>query len=232
MNKPLIGITSYSRNEENRFTLPAKYIESIERAQGIPVLITPVTERSEELIGRLDGFILTGGADVDPATYGGENDPTVYGVNPERDQFELALARAVAENAVPLLAICRGIQVLNVAMGGTLVEHIPNVYGESVIHRDERFDKVEHIVSIFPESRLTEIMGVTEFNCPSFHHQCVRDIAPEFIICSQSEDGVVEAIESAKYPKIIAVQWHPEYISESDASQQRLFDTLVRWSAH
>ena len=122
--------------------------------------------------------------------------------------------------------------MLNVAMGGTLVEHIPNVYGESVIHRDERFDKVEHIVSIFPESRLAEIMGITKFNCPSFHHQCVRDIAPEFTICSQSEDGVVEAIESAKYPKIIAVQWHPEYISESNASQQRLFDTLVRWSFH
>ncbi len=232
MTKPLIGVTSYVRNEDNRFTIPARYVESVERAHGIPAVLTPTTMSPDEIVDKLDGFVLTGGADVDPYEYGGRNDESIYGVNLERDQYELAIARALIEQSVPLLAICRGIQVLNVALGGTLVEHIPIEYGESVIHRDERVDHVLHSVSIDPESALASIIGETEIQCPSYHHQSVRDLAPDFKVCARSDDGVIEAIESDRYPKVIAVQWHPEYSADSDTSQQRLFDKLIEWAGN
>ncbi len=232
MPKPIIGLTSYSRTDENRFTLPATYVEAVERAQGIPVVLTPTTENPEELVDRFDGFVLTGGADIDPDEYGGMHHEKVYGVNPERDRYELAFARALLSHSVPLLAICRGIQVLNVAMGGTLVEHIPSEYGDSILHRNEEFHHVTHPVSVDPHSKLAGIMGVTEFDSPSFHHQSVRDVAAGFRVCATAADGVIEAMESDRYPNVIAVQWHPEYVAASDPVQQRIFDTLIGWSEY
>ena len=230
MTKPLIGVTSYVRNENNRFTIPARYVEAVERAHGIPAVLTPTTKSPDKIVDRFDGFVLTGGADVDPSEYGGRNDESVYGVDQERDQYELAITRALIERSVPLLAICRGIQVLNVALGGTLVEHIPNEFGESVVHRDEGVDHVMHSVSIDPQSRLAGIIGETELECPSYHHQSVRDVAPEFTVCARSNDGVIEAMESDRYPKVIAIQWHPEYVADTDQNQQRLFDQLIAWA--
>ena len=230
MRKPLIGITSYHRNEEDRFTIPAKYLEVIESAGGIAVVIAPTTEDLGELIERLDGLVLTGGADIDPAEYDGEQKETVYGINHERDRYELELVRRTLKVHLPTLAICRGLQLLNVALGGTLVEHIPDEYGEEVIHRGTNLNKVEHSVSLSPGSRLASIIGSTEFDCPSYHHQAVRDIASGFRIVAQSKDGVIEAIESDEYPEVIAVQWHPEYTAHTDHYQQRLFDILVHWS--
>lgn len=230
MPRPLIGLTSYPRNDEDRFTIPARYIEAVERAHGIPAIMPPTTESFDDVLSKYDGYVLTGGADVDPSVYGGRFDSSVYGINPERDRYELALARSLIASSVPILAICRGIQVLNVALGGTLVEHIPNEYGESVVHRNTDFDHVMHSVSIDPDSRLAGIVEVTEFDAPSFHHQSVRDLAPGFKVCASSTDGVVEAIESDSHPKVIAVQWHPEYVADSNPVQQGLFDKLIEWS--
>lgn len=230
MNKPLIGLTSYHRNEDDRFTIPAKYLEAVEGAGGIPVVITPTSENLDGLIKKLDGLVLSGGADIDPAEYDGEQKDSVYGINHERDRYELDLVRRTLKEHLPTLAICRGLQVLNVALGGTLVEHIPDEYGEEVVHRGENLNKVEHSVSIDPGSRLASILKNTEFDCPSYHHQAVRDLAPGFKIVAKSEDGVIEAIESDEYPEVIAVQWHPEYTADNDPNQQRLFDTLVKWS--
>ncbi len=230
MDKPLIGLTSYNRNEEDRFTLPANYLAEVERAGGIPVIVTPTTENLVELLDKLDGLVLTGGADVDPVEYGGEQKESVYGINPERDRYELNLAKLALENQMPMMAICRGIQILNVALGGTLVEHVPDEYGETVIHRGENFNKVEHPVAIESDSRLASLLGLTEFDCPSFHHQSVREPASGFKVVAQSADGVIEAIESEQYPSVIAVQWHPEYTAATDRSQQRLFAALVAWS--
>ncbi len=230
-NRPLIGVTSYHRNEEDRFTLPANYLEVIEGAGGIPVVICPSLDQPVHLIEKLDGVMLTGGADIDPDEYGGVQKDSVYGINRERDRYELELTRLVLQRRLPAIAICRGLQVLNVALGGTLVEHIPDEYGETVIHRGADLNKVEHPVSIQPQSRLAAILGLTEFDCPSYHHQSVRDPAPGFKVVAQSADGVIEAIESDEYPQVIAVQWHPEYTARIDMSQQRLFDTLVEWSS-
>ncbi len=229
MSKPLIGVTCYSRDEKNKFSIPAGYLEAIERAHGIPVIIAPGTDPAD-FVEKLDGFMLTGGADVNPAEYSGEHDETVYGVNVERDQFELELARTILFRGAPLLAICRGLQVLNVALGGTLIEDIPKMVGTAVAHRAKDVSRVYHWVEIAPNSMLSRICGLTEFNCPSFHHQSVRDLARDFEAVAWSADNVIEAIESSKYPSVIAVQWHPEYVADSDESQQRLFDTLVDWS--
>jgi len=230
MNKPLIGVTSHHRNEEDRFLLPANYLDEVERAGGIPVIIPPIGLDVPKILEKLDGIILSGGVDIDPAEYGGQYKEEVYGVNSERDHYELKLAALALENQVPTLAICRGLQVINVALGGSLVEHIPDEYGESVLHRGENLNKVEHPVSIEADSRLARIIGRTAFNCPSFHHQCIRMTAPQFKVVAQSADGVIEAIESEQYRKVIAVQWHPEYTAKTDHSQRHLFSALVAWS--
>ena len=231
MPKPLIGLTSYPRDEQDRFTIPARYIEAVERAKGIPAVMPPTTDNLDGLFEKYDGIVLTGGADVCPSEYGGRHHESVYGVNKERDKYELALARALAEQRMPTLAICRGIQVFNVALGGTLVEHIPNEYGESISHRDENFDHVMHAISIDPSSRLASIVGATDISSPSFHHQSVRVPAPGFKVCAKSDDGVIEAIESDEHPNIIAIQWHPEYVAEKDPIQQGIFDQLINWAA-
>jgi putative glutamine amidotransferase len=127
---PLIGITTYGRDEKGRFALPVEYVDAVRRAGGVPVLLAPGEARVEELIERLDGFVLSGGGDVDPAHYGGDAaDPRIERVDAERDAFELALARAVVERRVPALSICRGCQVMNVALGGTLHAHLPDAMG-------------------------------------------------------------------------------------------------------
>ncbi len=230
MSKPIIGLTSYSRTDNDRFDLPISYLEAVERAQGVPVVVTPCSKDPQDLAEKLDGVVLTGGGDVDPARYSGENIDEIYGVNKERDQFEIELAKTIIDHGSPLLAICRGIQVLNVALGGTLIEDIPTMVGDQVQHREEGFDKVDHWVEISPDSKLAKICGLTEVMCPSFHHQSARDVAPGFDAVAWSADGVIEAIESRKYPGVIAVQWHPEYVADKVESQQRLFDTFVEWA--
>ena len=230
MPKPLIALTSYPRNEEDRFTLPARYIESIERAQGAAVVVTPVSGKPDDLIKMFDGFILTGGADVDPARYGGQAHETIYGVDRERDEFELELAKAIVENSVLTMAICRGVQILNVALGGTLVEHVPDEYGENVIHRAKDFDKIDHSIKLQTDSNLARMMGKTEFVCASFHHQSIRQPAPGFRVVGEAEDGVIEAIESEQHPEIIAIQWHPEYTAHEDDLQQGLFNSFIKFA--
>ncbi len=230
MTKPLIGVTSYQRNEEDRFTLPANYLDVVERAGGIPVIIAPTEDNIASQLDRLDGVVLTGGADVDPGEYGGERKEAVYGVNPERDRYELELTRLALRKKLPIMAICRGLQVLNVAMGGTLVEHVPDEYGETVLHRGGESNKVDHPVSIAPGSKLAEILSLTEMECASYHHQSVRQPAPGFEVVASADDGVIEAIESDEYPQVIAVQWHPEYTAKTDPNQRRLFDVFIEWS--
>ncbi len=231
MNKPLIGVTSYHRNEADRFTLPANYLQAVERAGGLPIIIAPTETNIEDQVDSIDGVMLTGGADIDPVEYGGESKSTIYGINRERDRYELQLTRLALEKKLPTLAICRGLQIMNVAIGGTLVEHLPDEYGETVTHRGDNMNKVEHSVSIAEHSMLATILELTEISCSSYHHQSVRRLASGFKVVASSEDGVIEAIESAEYPHVIAVQWHPEHTAEFDPIQQRLFNIFVSWAS-
>jgi putative glutamine amidotransferase len=225
---PIIGITTYARNESRNFTLPMEYVDAIRRAGGIPVLLPPGEPHQTELLGRLDAIILSGGGDMDPALYRGNDHETVYMVDHERDRSEIELARHVLELAVPTLCICRGIQVLNVALGGTLIEHLPDEVGDAIAHRVPPRHPTEHSIRVEPGSRLADIMEQTEATTASWHHQAIRRPAAGLDVVAHAPDGTIEAVEMPGHPWLVAVQWHPELTAAADPGQQRLFDALVK----
>jgi putative glutamine amidotransferase len=224
---PLIGVTTYGRDEDNRFQLQGYYIDAVRRAGGIPLLLPPGEERWQEMFQHLHGLLLTGGGDMDPKHYGGRDHETIYMVNRERDASELALGRAAINHGLPTLGVCRGAQVLNVALGGTLYEHLPDAVGKTVVHRAPPREPVAHTVKVKANSQLADIVKELEFSSMSWHHQGLRDVAPGLEVVAQSRDGAIEAIEMPDHPWLVAVQWHPELTAADDPVQQRLFDALV-----
>ncbi|HXV43242.1 MAG TPA: gamma-glutamyl-gamma-aminobutyrate hydrolase family protein [Anaerolineae bacterium] len=227
-SSPLIGITTYGRNQENRFTLPAEYVDGVRRAGGIPLLIPPGEAQFEKLFPHLDGLILTGGGDLAPELYGGQPHETIYSIDPERDQSELVMTRRVLETHLPTLGICRGLQVINVALGGTLIEHLPDVVGDRVAHKELPHGPIPHVVEIQAGSHLAEIVQATQVETASWHHQALRQVAPQLKVVAYAPDGTVEGVEMPKHRWLVAVQWHPELTASDDPSQQRLFDALVQ----
>ncbi len=230
MPGPLIGLTTYGRDKENQFPLPAEYVEAVRRAGGIPLLIPPGEAQLEPILARLDGLILTGGGDLDPSHYAGANHESIYMVDRERDATELALARRLVELGLPSLCICRGAQVLNVALGGTLIEHLPDEVGEELAHRLPERRPTRHPILLEPDSRLARILGSQEIEAVSWHHQAVRRPAPGLRVVARAPDGAIEALEMPSHPWLLAVQWHPEMTAATDPIQQRLFQALVEAS--
>ena len=227
-SRPLIGITTYGRLQDGRFRLPAEYVDAVRRAGGAPVLLPPGETAIDELIEGLDGFILSGGGDVAPSLYGGEAHPAIDRVDPERDAFEIALVRALVERQVPALHICRGCQVLNVALGGSLHEHLPDVVGEGLAHREAKPEgEARHPVRVEPGSRLATVMGDMQPAPVSSHHQAPDRVAAPLRVVARASDGTIEGLELPDHPWLLAVQWHPESSAREDATQQRLFDGLV-----
>ena len=224
--RPSIGITTRGMNAEGRYELSATYVQAVRRAGGYPVLLPPGESDPEECFEFLDGIVMTGGPDVDPARYGGKMHPQVYGVDPERDESEILLARAIVEHDKPALFICRGMQVLNVALGGTLIEDLPDELGTGACHRGNEC-YAYHEAEIVPASRLARILGATCVSTPSWHHQAVRRVAPGFVVVAKSEDGVIEAIEHPDHDALVAVQWHPEHTADKDPQQHALFAALI-----
>jgi putative glutamine amidotransferase len=227
MEAPRIGITTYGRDEGERFCLPAAYVEAVRRAGGVPLLLPPGEDHPERVLEVVDGLILAGGGDVDPAHYGGENHPTLYMVDPERDRFELRLARAAVDHRLPVLGICRGCQVLNVAWGGDLVPHLPEEDSAPVRHRLPPRVPTDHSVRVDPASRLAAVLGQFELPVRSWHHQAVRRVAPGWRAVAWAPDGTVEAVEWQQEPWAVGVQWHPE-LTQDQAPHRRLFEELVR----
>jgi putative glutamine amidotransferase len=224
---PIIGITTYHRNELGDFHLPGTYIEAVQRANGIPVLLPPTSGDLLPLLDRLDGLIFSGGGDIDPNFYNSVGHPSIYLVDAERDRFELALAIAALTVDIPILGICRGMQVLNVATGGDLFPHVPDYYGDRLLHRlDHPRRPIEHAVQLEPNSRLSTLVGASNIQVVSWHHQAVQTIAPVWQVVARAADGLIEAMEHQHHPWMIAVQWHPE-LSPDDPVHQRLFQALV-----
>ncbi len=228
MNSPLIGITTLHRNQENRFNILATYVDAVRRAGGIPLLIPPGDPNQDHLVAALDGFIFSGGGDIDPSLYGGKNHPTIFKVFPKRDASEIDLTRRIIQQQKPTLFVCRGIQILNVTLGGTIIEDIPGAIGEEIIHRAPERKPSEHLIRVDPHSSLAKILGKTEFNAASWHHQSIKELAPGLKIVAHAPDGTIEGVEMPGCPWCIAVQWHPEITAAEDPIQQRLFDELVR----
>ncbi|HXF63671.1 MAG TPA: gamma-glutamyl-gamma-aminobutyrate hydrolase family protein [Caldilineaceae bacterium] len=230
-NLPLIGITTYGRNEEGDYTLPAEYVDAVRRAGGIPLLIPPGEPNLEPVLAVLDGLVLSGGGDLDPSHYASAGHPAIYMVDAERDAFELALARCAAEQPLPTLCICRGLQVLNVALGGSLVEHLPDEVDGSIGHRLEPDKPTRHPIAVLPGRRLATLLEAQEVEAVSWHHQAIRRLADPLAVAAQAADGVIEAVELPDHPWLIGVQWHPEMSAAHDPRQQRIFDALVAAAA-
>jgi putative glutamine amidotransferase len=193
----------------------ADYLESVRRAGGDPVAVADASESPLEIVKRVRGVMLTGGGDVDPSLYGEAPHPTYEPAEPGRDAFEIALAKAAIEADLPLLALCRGMQVLNVAMGGTLIQDIPTEVAGALNHaiREPRF-QIAHEVWVTKDSRLWTIMADKldgeSLQVNSRHHQAVKRVAPGFEVSATAPDGVIEAMERPASRFCIAVQWHPE----------------------
>ena len=234
--KPVIGISAHPRIVEiatgpalahtaNRF-----YVESVERAGGIPIIL-PVLDPDavDYLLPVVAGILLTGGGDVAPSRYGAMPIAETENVDPLRDAFEIRLIQAAIEVDMPLLATCRGMQVLNVAMGGSLIQHVPHATGQQH-DRVDRWRDAAHRVKIEPDSHLAEALGATEVDVNSIHHQAVDQAAPGTRAVAWAEDDTVEAIEVPGSPHVVAVQWHPELL-EDWPEQQGLFRQLVEHAA-
>ncbi len=229
MLAPLIGITSYARDHSElpSFSLPAGYVDCVASSGGVPVVIPAVTLESSHLLERLDGLILAGGGDVAPEAYGGERHETVYSVNEERDQCEFdLLRRALREPGLPILCICRGLQVLNVVLGGSLHVHLPERLGETVPHRIPPRETCRHRVVVEPQSRLGKILGRNEIEVLSWHHQGIDRLGKQLRAVAWADDGLVEAVEHVEHDWCIGVQWHPEMDPESE-EQRQLFRAFV-----
>lgn len=197
------------------------YFQGVARAGGVPLILPPLLDTLDHigsLLDRVDGIVLHGGGDVDPRRYGHEPTSEVYGIVHEHDEVEFAVVRAALERDIPMLAICRGMQVLNVALGGSLLQHIG----------DDGHWFQEHPVTVEPDSHIAAAVGSARLDaCHSVHHQALDRLGVDLRAVGHSDDGVVEAVEHTRNRWVIATQWHPEDTASGDAQQQALFDALV-----
>ena len=231
--RPLIALPARFADEAATWRVPVSalgvtYQAAIVRAGGQPVALAPIADTIADLpatLTRFDGLCLPGGPDVDPRRYGAEEiHPCVYGVDARHDEFDLALARAAIALGMPILAICRGHQVLNVALGGTLVQHLGRRGTE-----DHRFR--HHAVELQPGCRAALAMGTERPVGHSVHHQAIDRVADGMVITGRADDGTIEATESVD-GWVVSVQWHPEDDAHERSEQQGLFDALVAASAN
>jgi putative glutamine amidotransferase len=234
---PLIGISAYREQarwgvwDQPAIVLPRRYADRVAAAGAIPVLLPPVPG-IEDALARLDGLLLSGGGDIDPARYGAETSPQTTNIREERDTAEFALLAAAEQRHVPVLGICRGMQVINVARGGTLHQHLPDVVGNAS-HAPVSGAFGSHAVQVEPGSRLSRILGRDEADLtiatPTHHHQGVEKLGSGLTPTAWAQDGTVEAFEPDEGEDgsfLVAVQWHPE--AGDDPSLFRAFVAAAR----
>ena len=241
---PLIGVsTSEVRRPEDHRLVPQgeprrselalgeRYLDAVRSAGGLPVILAPVAVSAvDPLLERLDAVCLSGGPDLHPSAYGAEPHPELGPTEPELDLFELALARRAVRRGLPVLGICRGAQVLNVALGGTLHQHLPDL-GKDVEHRQtEEARRTTHEVELVASSRLAKLIGHPRVEVNSFHHQAPATIASGLRVVGRAADGIVEAVETPPPSFVFGVQWHAECLVERP-EHCALFEGLVRAGA-
>jgi putative glutamine amidotransferase len=228
--KPVIGITSYAEEVtwgawvEEAALVPLSYVRAIERAGGRPLVIPPSEGAIEETLSVLDGILFSGGSDLDPALYDAEAHPETQGVHEARDRAEMALLGAALERDMPVLAVCRGSQVLNVARGGDLVQHLPEVLGHEE-HKHTPGQYSDHDVTLKPDTRVGGILG-DRAPVKSHHHQGFGRIGEGLREAGYAEDGTVEALEDPSKRFAVGVLWHPE-----EGEDMALFEALVQQAA-
>ena len=228
---PIIGITGNFRDGD--CTLAEGYYQSILKAGGVPFII-PCYDDTDALINtldKLDGILLTGGADINPLFLGEEPIQELHGINPRRDRQELLLTRLAADRQIPILGICRGIQTMNAALGGPLYQDIHSQMEGTRIKHDQNLDRcyASHTVAIEKDTLLHRLFKTDTIAVNSFHHQAIKEPAPGFRVCARATDGVIEAMESTEYKSMLGVQWHPEcFILKGDECMMPLFQWLVQ----
>lgn len=235
--RPVIGISTYSEQakwgawDTRALLLPRRYADQVAAAGGIPVLLPPFPG-IEQAARRLDGLVLAGGGDIDPAEFGAQPHPRTGGVRPDRDAAEFALVAAALSSGLPLLGICRGLQVLNVAMGGSLWQDLNVQVEGTLVHKHKgAYDEVAHSLDIEHGSRLHDAARADRIEVNSRHHQGVHDVAPALTVTARAPDGVAEALEDPARPFLVAVQCHPEDLYAHMDWSRRLFADFARAAA-
>ncbi len=228
--KPIIGLTT-EVTEEKLTRLKNSYVCAIADTGGIPFPL-PYTENAEtidDFVALCDGFVFTGGADIDPAYFGEEKKSTCGAVFEYRDRFELALFSRAIESKKPILSICRGMQVINVALGGTLYQDIPSEYETEILHKQTAPSGVPwHDVLISQGSVLQSLSrGKVRMAANSFHHQAIKDVASVLSVTATAVDGIVEAFTHGAHPYLRGYQWHPERLYTVDADNRRIFEEFI-----
>jgi putative glutamine amidotransferase len=224
--KPLVGITTYVTSAKWSYwdveaaLVPAQYVKAVERAGGRPLLVPPSQGGVDETLEALDGLIFSGGSDLDPDLYGQDPHPETFGVHEDRDRAELALLEAALARDMPVLAICRGSQVLNVARGGDLVQHLPEVVGDEK-HKHTPGTFADHDVTLEEGTRLAALLG-DHAPVKSHHHQGFGRIGEGLRVAAHAEDGTIEAVEAPDRRFAFGVLWHPEA-----GEDMKLFEKLV-----
>lgn len=229
MPRPVIGVSAeFTEIDIHDSRMAAhvattSYLRAVEKAGGIPVVL-PITVDAEAvaaMVARVDGVLITGGVDVDPASYGQDPAPEVGETQPDRDAFEADLVHTLVERNVPTLAICRGVQSVAVALGGALRQHVDDHM------RPDLYNATVHRVTIESDSRLAAIVGTTDLEVNSLHHQVVQDAPSGTRVVARNEDGHIEGLEVDGADRVLAVQWHPEMLRHR-AEHLALFEDLVR----
>src|SRR5919199_4938364 len=228
MDLPVIGITAYFARatwgawDAEAVLLPRPYVEAVARAGAVPVVLPPVPDVVAGALGRIDGLIVAGGPDVEPSRYGETPGEHTQTPNRDRDASELLLLGEAIDEGMPVLGICRGMQLLNVLRGGTLHQHLPDVV-HSEAHAPKRGSYASHPVSVKPGTKLAELLGRTEIvGVPTYHHQGVDVLGTDLQPTAWAPDGTLEAIEDPDLPFCVGVQWHPEA-----GKDPALFDALA-----
>lgn len=222
MQRPIIGIAS-SKNSQGKIEMSQHYFNAVWEAGGIGVFLAYTQDESRlaEYIDSFDGILFAGGVDIDPVHYGEQIMFDSVEVDADRDAFELALYRHVKQSGKPILGICRGVQLLNVAEGGTLYQHIEG-------HRqDTPGTQRDQNTLIYKDSMLNELTGESEIRVNSFHHQNIKALASTLVADAESEDGYIEAVHMPGHKFCLAVQWHPEIYYSQDAAMQKVFSAFV-----
>jgi putative glutamine amidotransferase len=227
--KPIIGIGSdlhHTPGKRDRAFAYTSYVESLRQAGAVPVIIPPQPENAPVIVAGLDGILLAGGDDCDPNVYGEDRHETVEPMDPRRQDNDLTLARLARQRGIPTLGICLGMQMMNVAAGGSLIQDIPSAVESDIEHVSVPEDRARHDVFVDPATRLASILGNRELNVNSSHHQAIREVGAGLQVTAHAPDGIIEGLEDPKHPFYIGVQWHPEDM-KGEGSAAAIFGAFI-----
>lgn len=227
---PIIGVTSHVELDFIH-TVSNDYLQSVIQAGGVPIILPiGIDEHARKLAEKIDGLVVTGGGDIDPTLFGEEPMPNLGMISPGRDSFEILMIQEMLKMDKPVLAICRGIQILNIAVGGDMYQDIYSQISEPLLQHGQKAARshLSHYVDTPENSLLAKIAGQPRFKVNSYHHQAVRDVPKPLVVSGTASDGIIEAIESIEHKFVLGVQWHPEPLAvKEDGVSIRIFEQFI-----